>query len=122
MDSRIANALKVMQDRAEERQTVGGVAERVGLSRSRFEFLFQRETGTTFKRRLLDLRMGKAAGLLAADSAGIKQVAWAVGYHCPSSFTRDFKARFGNTPSQYRKELIQSRRSKKQDVLLSDCS
>lgn len=109
MDKRIETVLRIMETHFHETLTVGRLAAHAGLSRSRFEFIFTRETGKTFKSHLLALRMMKAVELLAADHLSIKEIASAAGYRHAPNFTHDFKRRFGKAPTHYRHELIQSR-------------
>ena len=63
---------------------------------------FKDFTGKTFLEYVIDLRMRRAAVLLADSDAEICTIASAVGYAYPSYFARTFRARFGMTPSAYR--------------------
>jgi AraC-like DNA-binding protein len=65
------------------------------------------ETGGTFSERVLELRLQKARGMLAAprhDGLRIIEVAFASGFNDVSYFNRCFKRRFGGAPTQWRSE------------------
>lgn len=113
MDPRIKAALEMIGENLQEAFTVEQLATRAGLSRSRFEYLFGRETGLSFKSYLRSMRLADVRKLLSDPTLSIKQVAFAVGYHYTPNFTRDFKRHFGKTPSQYRSEGVATLSNKK---------
>jgi AraC-like DNA-binding protein/CheY-like chemotaxis protein len=78
------------------------VAEAVGLTTSGLSAAFKTHTGVAFHDYLRDVRLSRAARLLARTSQSIKQVWAAVGYNDASNFTHDFKDRFAVTPTAYR--------------------
>ena len=63
-----------------------------------------RATGRTFKELLLEKRLSKAAQLLRETRLTTQDIILAVGYENTSYFYRVFRARFGVTPKDYRKE------------------
>ena len=63
-----------------------------------------RATGRTFKELLLEKRLSKAAQLLRETRLTTQDIILAVGYENTSYFYRAFRARFGFTPKDYRKE------------------
>jgi AraC-like DNA-binding protein len=81
---------------------VRDVAARLGLSRSRFEHLFRDETGRAFRTALREVRLLLARNLLRDPSLRIKEVACTCGYRSVPSFSREFKRRFGRSPSRWR--------------------
>lgn len=82
------------------------VAELSGLSHSRLDHLFKAEVGQSPTQYLQELRLKKACQLLETTGLKITQVGQAVGYQDHSHFFRNFKARFGMTPSEYRTERL----------------
>lgn len=103
MDHRIQTVLQFVQGHYCEGLTVTQSAGRVGLSRSRFEHLFKEETGVGFKQYLRQTRLLIAKELLLDWTLSIKQVATKVGYRWPADFSREFRNRFGISPSSYRR-------------------
>ena len=63
-----------------------------------------RTTGRTFKDLLLEKRLSKAAQLLRETRLTTQDIILAVGYENTSYFYRAFRARYGATPKDYRKE------------------
>ena len=64
----------------------------------------RRATGRTFKELLLEKRLSKAAQLLRETKLTAQEIILAVGYENTSYFFRAFRARFGVTPKEYRRE------------------
>lgn len=79
------------------------LARDVGLSRSSLCAGFRQIVGQTVFDYILDLRMREALSLLNERTASITQIAYAVGYSHPSSFSLAVQKRFGATPSELRR-------------------
>ena len=77
-----------------------------GLSHSRLDHLFKTEVGQSPTQYLQELRLRTACQLLETTSLKVTQVGLAVGYKDHSHFFRNFKERFGMTPSQYRTQHL----------------
>lgn len=80
---------------------IGGLAEREGLSRWRFERHFKALTGRSPLDYLTSLRMNKAKELLSRQERSVGEVAAVVGYRDEYYFSRKFKQAFGMPPSRY---------------------
>jgi AraC family transcriptional regulator len=78
---------------------LAGVA---GLSTSRFHRVFAAEVGESPHAYVSRLRLDRAAFYLATQEGTIRDVALAVGYPTPETFTRAFSRRFSTSPSGYR--------------------
>lgn len=63
-----------------------------------------RATGRTFKELLLEKRLSKAAQFLRETRLTTQDIILAVGYENTSYFYRVFRARFGVTPKEYRRQ------------------
>jgi transcriptional regulator GlxA family with amidase domain len=59
-------------------------------------------SGTTFSRKLREVRLDRGAVLLEQSNLPVKSVAYAVGYRQQAEFARQFRARFGHPPTVYR--------------------
>ena len=55
---------------------------------------------------ILSLRMVNAQSLLERTTYNIKEISEIVGYENPLYFSRVFKKEIGESPAQYRKEMI----------------
>ena len=82
------------------------IAAAVKLSRSRVCDLIKSETGMPPGVYIKTLRMERAYNLLRATSLEIKQVMLEVGIKDSSHFARDFKHRYGLTPSEHRAQRV----------------
>lgn len=98
LDPRILRALAFLADGTQEFVPAGRVASEVALSESRFLHLFRRETGITFRRMQLWIRLVHAFGLIA-DGLSLTEIAHACGFSDSAHFTRAFHQAFGMAPS-----------------------
>lgn len=104
VDRRLWPALKAMLDDPGGAHSVESLAARVAMSRSRFAERFQQAYGSGPIVLLRELRLVQAARLLVESDAGIDRVAELSGHASRSYFTKQFEARFGRTPSRYRRD------------------
>jgi|SRR6185503_505460 len=83
----------------------------VNLSPSRFRHLFKQETGTSPAQYLKDFRLRKAEKMLRTTFLTIKQILKQVGITSNTHFVRDFRQKYGMTPTAYRRTI--NRRGKR---------
>jgi AraC-like DNA-binding protein len=86
--------------------TMRDLAREFGLSRSRLQHLFKERTGARLGQWLVELRLQRAAHLLAESNMSVKEVAWAVGYSHTSSFVRAFERVFHQAPGRFQREML----------------
>ena len=65
--------------------------------------LFKESTGKNFKEYVLDKRMEHARELLKSTPTKIAEISSMAGFESPEYFSSVFKAKYGITPTQYRK-------------------
>lgn len=108
---RLGPAVIAMLDAPEAPHSLQSLAERAGMSRAAFAERFR----ATFERPpmafLRDVRLRRAARLLAETDLPVKTVAGRVGFASRSHFSRAFKASFGADPAAYRAAASQDARS-----------
>ena len=75
----------------------------LGITERTLRRLFQRQFQCAPKVWLIGRRMEEAARLLA-EGWSAKETAEALGFHHASSFTREFKQRFGCVPRDYQNQ------------------
>lgn len=102
MDHRVAAAISIINRQLADRVSIFHLARGVNLSSSRLRQLFKEETGRSPMQYLRDLRMQNAERMLRSTFLSIKEVAFISGINDVSSFVRDFKKRYGLTPSKFR--------------------
>lgn len=109
MDRRIERIIsKLKKDTAAPWDTAT-LAVLVNLSPSRFRHLFKQETGTTPAQYLKDFRLRKAEKMLRTTFFSIKQILKQVGIASNAHFVRDFRAKYGTTPTAYRRSMKRKR-------------
>lgn len=103
-DRRMVAAIHFMHDNLSLEPSPETIAQQVGLSASRFCTLFKEHTGVPLGKYLKLLRLETARTLLETDFPTIQEVTDQVGINDLSHFNRDFKATYGVTPAQYRRQ------------------
>jgi len=107
--ARVQAAIDFMSANLHRSINVNEVARSVHLSASHFARLFKTEMGIAPGQYLTDLRIEKAAQLLATTFLSIKEIMGAVGYRSKGNFIRFFRKRFRVTPSEYRQRAFRHR-------------
>ena len=87
-----------------ERITVSDIAAQFWVSPSTFSQLFKKKMGVSFYRYVTQRRLLEAK-MLIRSGIPMDQVSISVGFQDYSTFYRAFKAEFGQSPAQFRKEL-----------------
>jgi AraC-like DNA-binding protein len=106
IDTRIRNALALIQDSPGNAWTIDALAKSVGMSRSVFFNRFKRLVGETPAVYLTNWRIRKAKEMLAINKDNISEIGLKVGYQSEAAFNRIFKAKVGSTPAAFRRELV----------------
>ncbi|WP_047465973.1 AraC family transcriptional regulator [Rhizobium rhizogenes] len=89
--------------------SVTNMARKVGLGQSQFHALFRETVGQSPRQYQLRKLFDRAVDLLVNTSLPISEIAYDLGYRNASSFNRQFKQRFGLTPSAFRNADADSR-------------
>ena len=82
----------------------------MNLSPSRFRHLFKQEIGTTPAQYLKEFRLRKAEKMLRTTFLSIKQILEQVGIASNAHFVRDFRQKYGMTPTAYRRTINRKRK------------
>lgn len=90
------------------------IADKIGITRSHLNHVFQKELNISVQKFLIDFRMHKAANLLVSTTMTIKEISNHVGYRDQLVFSKAFKKKFGMSPKNYRayKDEIEIRKSR----------
>lgn len=100
----IATAWRLIHSDPGAAWSIAKLAQAVGLSRSAFTEKFLAAVGEPTMQFVTRVRMERAANLLVTESMSISAIAHQVGYNSLSSFSREFKRRFGAAPRDYRED------------------
>jgi transcriptional regulator GlxA family with amidase domain len=82
--------------------TVPEMAARLGISAGQLRRVIKDSHGATPRQWLCNLRLERAADLLADPSLRVKEIQSRVGIADASHFARDFRDRFGTSPTEFR--------------------
>ena len=117
MAERVKRVIEMMQGDPSRTFSLGKMAESVNLSAPYFCFLFKSITGVSPAKYLKELRMQQAATLLTTTFLSVKEIVRRVGLADESHFVRDFKRRYGVTPSEFRNaSFLSSDATKRQSL------
>ena len=97
----VAGAKAYLQKHLANAVTLDEIASHLGVSSYHLSHVFSRETSFSLYTFLTATRMDKAKALLREGRLNVSEVAYAVGYHDPSYFSRAFKDRCGCSPSVF---------------------
>ena len=105
---RLREILTFLHEHYADKITLEDIAAHVGLCKSECCRFFKRQMGTPLFDYLLDYRIGRSLSSLKAGSS-VTEAAEASGFNDPSYYAKVFRAHTGRSPSQYRKEIGDSR-------------
>ena len=105
-DERMAKLLDWLLKHLEQQHGVDALAQRVLMSRRTFTRQFRAATGTTAVQWLLTQRLQLAQTLLEAGQLSVEQIALRVGFGSALSLRQHFNARFGLSPSAWRRQFL----------------
>jgi len=99
----IAASVRHMEDHLAEHVTMKELAGRSFLSERHFARLFNSVYRISPIEHLIRLRLERACGLLQTTRMGLGEIALQCGFGDKVSLSRQFRARYGMTPGQFRK-------------------
>ncbi len=85
--------------------TLDILAERFNCSQSLLIKTFKKEFGTTIMKSLMEVRLKKAEEHLKKSRISLKEIASECGFTDQNYFSKAFAAKYGCSPSEYRKKL-----------------
>lgn len=89
-----------------QKLTLQTLSAKFGLSPCYLQRLFKRYVGQSPTDYLIYLRMNQAKKLMRTTGMSISEISYSVGIENLGYFTRQFRRQEGQTPQQYRKQLI----------------
>lgn len=99
----IKKAMHQVNQRLHEKLSVVGIARDIGVSPNYLSARFHKEYGQKLSAYITDMRMQRAAKLLRNSSLSVLDICMSVGISDSSYFSRQFKAKYKMSPSNYRK-------------------
>jgi AraC family transcriptional activator of pyochelin receptor len=102
----VVKARDILTERFVSPPSLDDLSHEVGLSRASLCTGFRKILGQSVFDYILELKMQHALVLLNEHGASVTDVAYAVGYTHPASFTVAVQRRFGATPRELRKASV----------------
>lgn len=84
---------------------VTNLSQELGMSKAVLYKKFTALTNLPIGDFIKSFRLKKAALLLANDKLNVNEIAWEVGFSDSKYFSREFKKKYGKTPSEYAKKM-----------------
>ena len=95
-------AVRYINNHFSEKIKIQELARHIGISRSYLVKLVRQETGMSPQEYLITVRMRRAADLLSRSNDPIRSISAECGYDDALAFSKVFKSKFGQNPSDYR--------------------
>ena len=105
----IARAKEYIQEHQTENLRLGHVAKSCNTSTFYFCKMFKKVTGINFTDYLSRVRIEKSKNLLLNPNLRVSEIAFEVGFQSLTHFNRVFKKILGQSPTEYRLQLLGSR-------------
>ena len=102
----IARARQFIQENQAEDISLGQVAKAANMSTFYFCKMFKKATGLNFTNYVSRVRVEKAKNLLLNHNLRISEIAYEVGFQSLTHFNRVFKKITGQSPSEFRGQLV----------------
>lgn len=102
----ITRAKEFIQEHQTENLRLGHVAKAVNTSTFYFCKMFKRVTGINFTDYLSRVRIEKSKNLLLNPNLRVSEIAFEVGFQSLTHFNRVFKKILGQSPTEYRAQLL----------------
>lgn len=83
-------------------RTVDSMAEQLSMSRSSFQHNYKKVFGTSVTNDIIESRLSKVKFYLKTTPMRLEEIAYQTGYNSQLHLIRQFKQRYGMTPSEYR--------------------
>jgi AraC family transcriptional regulator, regulatory protein of adaptative response / methylphosphotriester-DNA alkyltransferase methyltransferase len=97
-----ADATAIVEREYARELSLDDIAHRIASSRRQLQRAYAEIGKTTFRDQLTQVRMDRAAELLARRSLTVREVAHRVGYRQPAQFAKAFRRHRGVAPSDFR--------------------
>nr|WP_245515488.1 GlxA family transcriptional regulator [Rhizobium deserti] len=105
LDDRVQAAVKLMEQTVEAPLPMSRLGKRVGVSARHLQDLFHAAMGVAPKEHYLALRLNAARRRVIESRASFADIAAGSGFDSASSFSRSYRAHYGESPSGTRSRL-----------------
>ena len=102
----VQKARKFIDSNLQDLPSLEGLADILNVSPFYLSKLFREQTGETYINYVTSARLEKARILLSDDALIIKEISASVGYNDQNYFSKLFKQKYGESPSDYRNRML----------------
>jgi transcriptional regulator GlxA family with amidase domain len=103
-EPRVSAAIRAMESHMERPVTISAIARTVGVSVRMLEMLFRQTVGMSPRDCYLNLRLKAGRRMVLDTRKSITEIATQAGFASASTFARRFRANFGESPGQARRQ------------------
>ncbi len=103
IEPRLASAMEIMEKNIETPTSIQSIANQLTLSQRTLELLSHKHIGVSPSTYYLRLRLQAARRLVLDSNATMSDIAVRCGFNSQSAFSRAFKSRYNQSPSELRK-------------------
>lgn len=100
----IRKCIDYIYDHLAEKITIVDAAKYLKLDPSYLSKLFNRETGTSFRKYIINAKVNTAKNMIANSDLTFLEISFALGFSSQSAFISTFRKVTGDTPGEYRKK------------------
>lgn len=86
--------------------SIDDIAQSMNISRSSLQHYYKEMFGIPLSKDMINARLNNGATLLTTSDKSLHEIAIDSGYQNEFYFMRQFKEKYGMTPSEYRKEFV----------------
>lgn len=104
--SKVQKAMLYVQNNFRSGVTLSDAAEAAGVTPSYLSSIFLKNCGMNFKEYLNGIRFDYAKKMLSFSDMTVTDICYESGFNDYANFERNFKARFGISPKEYRKNTV----------------
>ena len=105
--------ISFLNKRYTQRISLTEIASHTAMNPSSFCRYFKENTGKTLKEYIMDMRIGYACKLLAAEHQTVAQICFRSGFDSLSHFNRCFRKVTGCSPTLFRARLFKDEKKEK---------
>lgn len=95
---------KYLKDNYSRKLSINEIAKEFSFNPKYLSTYFKEQTGSTITETLKDIRLSTASHLFIVSDKKIDEISYLCGYNSTSFFLRDFKKKFGISPTEMRKK------------------
>lgn len=101
-----AELIKLVKENIENDISLDMLADRLNIRPDTLSKLFKSAVGMNYSEYIKDQKMEYAVELLLSDKYTVKEIAEKLGYNSIQYFIKMFKSTYGDTPHQYKKNIL----------------